>query len=68
MSKMDKSLSPPVFVLSRKYLFFMSAAYIQVHFRLDFIMKANTMFSTQEMKYIWYLLKKCKFSLYFILF
>ena len=26
------------------------------------------MFSTHKMKYIWYLLKKSKFSLYFILF
>ena len=27
-----------------------------------------SMFSTHEMKYIWYLLKKGKFSFYFILF
>ena len=29
--------------LSRKYLLLTSAAYIQVHFRLDFFLEANAM-------------------------
>ena len=32
------------------------------------VFNSISMFSTREMKYIWYLLKKSKFSFYFILF
>ena len=34
---------PPIFFLEKDVCFVTSAAYIQVHFRLDFIMEANTL-------------------------
>ena len=37
------TLIPPLFFVLKMLSAFMSAAYIQVHFRLDFFMKANNM-------------------------
>ena len=36
-------ISPPLFLFWKCHMLFTSAAYIQVHFRLDFFMEANNM-------------------------
>ena len=37
------TLIPPIFLYNKYFLLFTSAAYIQVHFKLNLIMEANTM-------------------------